>query len=223
MAIRATVTNASGDTLWTLRTPDVHVMEQVMVKIMDQELPLPMPIPFGPQPYVDYHPDFGIVVSAGLASELDNLNQNGEIQIRVRANVAPEAPTGQDRQLLIQSLRVAQDNAPGVMKQAYQSQIEHLHMPQAKAPWTEVEIDDSGFIWLLMPLPSLMAASDDTTRSFRIISPEGEYLGITTRPKGGAQSLAYGKILLQTTDPETSEHLLMVYRIHPAVEGLEYP
>ena len=96
-------------------------------------------------------------------------------------------------------------------------------MPQAKAPWTEVEIDDSGFIWLLMPLPSLMAASDDTTRSFRIISPEGEYLGITTRPKGGAQSLAYGKILLQTTDPETSEHLLMVYRIHPAVEGLEYP
>ncbi len=32
-----------------------------------------------------------------------------------------------------------------------------------------------------------------------------------------------GKMLLQTTDPETGEYILMVYRIIPAVEGLEYP
>ncbi len=174
MAVRATVTDAKGDTLWTRNTPDVHVMDQAMIKIMDMELPFPIPIPFGPQPSMNFHPDHGIVVSAGLAPELEFWNLNGEVKMHVKVEMAPEIPTEEERQYLVRSLREAQEDASDNMKSIYDSQIENMRMPAAKAPWTEIDIDDSGFTWLMSPVPSLMAGADDTQKSFRIISPEGE-------------------------------------------------
>ena len=59
--------------------------------------------------------------------------------------------------------------------------------------------------------------------SFRILSPEGEYLGRTSRPKGSWVKVARGHLMLTTYDAETGAPRLEVYEITPAVSGLKYP
>jgi hypothetical protein len=65
-----------------------------------------------------------------------------------------------------------------------------------------------------------LAERNDTQRFFRVLSPSGEYLGDTTPPSAG--TVVRGHLLTIATDPETEESYPVVYRIRPAVEGLEY-
>jgi len=56
-----------------------------------------------------------------------------------------------------------------------------------------------------------------------VISPDGEYLGITKPPMGRITEIAGGKLLQNNRDPETGEATLLVYDIRPIVRGLDYP
>jgi hypothetical protein len=55
-----------------------------------------------------------------------------------------------------------------------------------------------------------------------VISPEGEYLGITKRPMGRTEVFG-GRLLVNYSDSETGEFTLTVYDIRPIVRGLKYP
>ena len=86
-----------------------------------------------------------------------------------------------------------------------------------KAYWQDIRVDDWGFIWLHARYPDDLP--DGVSRWF-VLSPEGEYLGQTISP--GWADVQRGHSLAVEDDPETAERMPVVYRIRPAVEGLQY-
>ncbi len=213
-----------GDTLWTHRTPKVLVRENMEVQMMGVALPVPTPILFGSAPRADYHPDFGLMVSSGEGSEFYYLDIEGEVSRKVVLGLTPEAPTQEEKQTLLDAVQRKMEETDNPSRNAlYEALLTRLEdLPEEKAFWKDVYIDDSGFVWLQIPDP-MEFLSEDRTPRFRIVSPEGEYLGNTTAPTGSSWSPSHGHLLVQYNDPETDLRRLAVYSIRPMAEGLIYP
>jgi hypothetical protein len=79
-------------------------------------------------------------------------------------------------------------------------------------------VDDKGFVWL-MPLPDHGGFQSGPSWSWLVLSPEGEYLGRTLAP---GSRFHRGHVLTAEEDPDSGEQFPVVYRIRPAVPGLEY-
>jgi hypothetical protein len=200
------------------------VREDIEVEMMGMTLPAPTPIMFGPAPESDYHPDFGLMVSSGEGPEFYFLDMEGEISRKVLLELTPEAPTDEERGVLLDAVHrkmADTDNqSRNALYQALLTQLENL--PEEKASWSDIRMDDSGFVWLQLPDPRELLSEDRSPR-FRIVSPEGEYLGMTTAPTGSFWRPSHGHLLVRHTDPETDLRRLRVYAIRPLVEGLIYP
>jgi hypothetical protein len=105
--------------------------------------------------------------------------------------------------------------------------------------WSRVGHDDAGFWWLRIPESSpgaidpAAAAGGPQPGRWRILSPEGEYLGITTTPPldevSDLQSytipvsVAAGCLMGAVTDPAGGRIELRVWRLVPAATGLVWP
>lgn len=99
-------------------------------------------------------------------------------------------------------------------------------------PWTFVSVDDQGFYWLRIPTMVDSWVSGEFQFLYHILSPTGEYIGITRTPPviwpGLVQSLsmpvtvANSRFLAITHDSQTGEPILQVYRITSAIEGFAY-
>jgi hypothetical protein len=226
-ALRLLLKGDAGDTLWTVRTPEVKVMEYVPVTILGRSVPLPTPIPFGPSPTAVIATDGTIVVSLGLASELEVYSPGEGLIRRLRLGLPLEPPSEADRRSLEEGLRRSIANRTGpaddAIRQIAQAQLENLHYPEFKAPWGSLDIDENGAIWLETITGSAFAEQADTTHIFHVVSPEGEYLGLTTTPKAGWATPSRGRLLVRRTDPASGGAILEVYAIRPRVAGLVYP
>jgi hypothetical protein len=223
-ALRLLLKDADGDTLWTYRSPEVRVYEFVQMAYRGSNMPVPVPIPFGPTPAVVIAPDGSIVVSTGLAPEFEAYLPGEGLVRRIRLGLPLEPPSEGDRRSLEKSLRqtIAEAEDP-ITRIATQAQLDNLHYPEFKAPWGDLWLDDNGAIWLKTVTATLYRVQPDTTQVFHVVSPEGEYLGLTTTPKAGWMTLSQGHFLVRRTDPESGEVFLEVYTIRPRVEGLVYP
>jgi hypothetical protein len=221
--VRVSALDADGDTMWTHRTDDVTIMKMIEINIMGNATPIPTPIPFGPVPDVDFLPDFGIVVSNGLGPDLYYMDEGGAITRRVRLTIPPEPPTEEDMAEahagIQREMEAAEDD---MMRSLHESRAEQLFFPEAKAPWAAIHLDDSGFVWL--QLPDLRGfTTGDMSDIYRVVSPAGEYLGLTTVPSGTFHRVERGRFLLIRTDPETDAQEILVFAIRPRVAGLQYP
>jgi len=96
-----------------------------------------------------------------------------------------------------------------------------MEIPGVKAYWRDVIVDSNGFIWLQYPSNDVEETMD-TGRRFRILTPEGEYLGDTTVPLSGGQ-VAFGKFMGIRWEVESGLGMPSVFTIRPIVEGLVYP
>ena len=84
--------------------------------------------------------------------------------------------------------------------------------------WRGMFVDDKGFVWL-MPLPDHGGFQSGPSWSWLVLSAEGEYLGRTLAP---GSRFHRGHVLASEEDPDSGEQFPVVYRIRPAVPGLEY-
>jgi hypothetical protein len=95
--------------------------------------------------------------------------------------------------------------------------------------WTTVTVDDAGYCWLGLYEPS-MRKEEAGGSAFRVISPEGEYVGDTRWPLVAMAdylvrgvTIARGHLLAIERDSETYEMIPTVYRISSSVAGFRYP
>ncbi len=221
--VRVSALDAAGDTVWTHRTDDVPIMKPIDITIMGNTVPIPTPIPFGPTPDADFLPDFGIAVSSGLEPDFYYLDEGGSITRRVRLAIPPEPPTEEDEALARAGIqRELEEEEDEMMRAIHEARDEQLFFPEAKAHWTTIHLDDSGFAWLMMPDLGDFT-SGDMPVSYRVVSPDGEYLGLTTVPSGNFRRVEQGHLLLIRSDPETEAEELLVFAIRPRVAGLQYP
>lgn len=221
--VRVSALDAAGDTVWTHRTDDVPIMKKIDIDILGNIVPIPTPIPFGPTPDADFLPEYGIVVSSGLEPEFYYLDESGSVVRRVRLAIPPEPPSEEDKvQVRAGIQRDLEQEEDEMMRAMHEARAEQIFFPEAKAHWTTIHLDDSGFVWLLMP--DLMDfTSGDMSVIYRVVSPDGEYLGLTTVPSGNFRRVDQGRLLLIRTDPDTDAEELLVFAIRPRVAGLQYP
>jgi hypothetical protein len=198
-------------------------MKTIDINILGSTAPIPTPIPFGPTPDADFRSDYGIVVSSGIEPEFYYLDESGSVTRRVWLAIPPEPPTEQDKeQVRAEILRELEQEDDEMMRAMHEARAEQIFFPEAKAHWTTVHLDGSGFVWLLMP-DLRDFTSGDMSVTYRIVSPDGEYLGLTTVPSGNFRRVERGRLLLIRTDPETDAEELLVFAISPRVAGLQYP
>jgi hypothetical protein len=107
-----------------------------------------------------------------------------------------------------------------------QSFKQGLQFGDKKAPWNGLRFDGQGYLYLKLQIsPDGSPAYSDygLDLGYMVISPNGEYLGITNPPTGRSTIFSNGRLLVNYYDSETGECTLTVYDIRPIARGLEYP
>ncbi|MFC1499781.1 6-bladed beta-propeller [Candidatus Zixiibacteriota bacterium] len=222
MLIQVSAIDASGDITWSIQTPYVHVMSRIMVTIGGQEMPMPLFVPFGPVPWVTYHDRHGIVISPGNGPVLDVYSVDGNHRFHIDVAVQEELASDSELDNYRDYLREQMVNNE-FMKPMFEAQLAHLPNAAVKAPWRDIEVDDAGFFWLKYPTTMLGPSSMDSVATYRVLSPQGEYLGVSTTPFGNLPRISHGMLLVSHMNPETDEQTLVAYAIRPIVRGLDYP
>ena len=173
-----------------------------------------------------YRPGFGCGLSLVEEPVVELYDLDGTLQKKIRIIHDPEPVTQADRDVVRQALREDRDEQEDEnIKNIFQERLDDLSFPPTKSFWFTVTRETDGFFWASIP-GNRTNATAGVTRN-RILSPEGEYLGITTLPNHTAFNwtarLDYGHLIFMYEDEETGAPQVLIYRIRSAVRGLKYP
>jgi hypothetical protein len=217
----AVIFSADWDTIGAAHTPWIRVAKMMDVPKGNAKYAAPMPIAFGPLPTALYHPYHGIVLSPSDRPELQIYDTSGRRTRTIRIDLNSERVTEADRGIARRTLLQDAAQSNEAERTMWESIIEQYAFADEKAFWGMAEIDDEGYFWLDMSLHPEETADENHT--FMVLSPEGEYLGMSSRPYGLSTFITRGQMFILEEDLETGEILPTVYRISPAVRGLAYP
>lgn len=190
-------------------------------------------LPFAPLPSALYRENQGILLSSGDEPVLSWYRPNGEFEARVRINMKPGPVTDDDKESFEHDYQEWISELDLSRRSEAEGKKRFLLLPDTKAFWTHVYVDDAGFYWLRTPGGYIW--EDGNQRfTYWILSPEGEFLGLTEAPETFYSSESWqeyvtpvsvssGHFMAITKSAYSEEFNLKVYRIRPAVSGLVYP
>jgi len=178
---------------------------------------------FTARSYLTYKHGLGILCYDSSRPEMSWYALDGSVSRIMRLDWEPVPVTDEDRAGYRRMYENRRDTSErDDMRDLYDAQLKRLEFNEYFPLWSGISIDDSGFLWLGRPLRYIDWEPEQTrTYSYRILSPDGEYLGDTTRPHAG--TLSRGHLLTRQEDEETGEVTRIVYRIVPIPEDLIYP
>ncbi len=212
------VLEADGDTLADISTPFVRGGFLIRAEGASGG----GSIPFSGNPNVLYLSGGRILRSTGEQPRLEFFDLEGRPLSRIRFELQPEPMTEAERSAILASLKAAADSARAGREGAFERETYRaVKFPETKAFWSGVEVDDDGYIWLRCAEAVFTREAEDLDR-FMLLSPEGEYLGITGRP-GFMGSVSTGHLLAWDVDRNTGGLIPVVYRIASTIAGLVYP
>ena len=214
---------ANGDTVWSWSSEPVKTAYPTPFTIEGNTFTMLFPYPFSRPPQAYYIPDLGVVSMASFIPQLDIISLDGQLHRRILIDMGDLSVTEEDRQASLKMLDKMIEDAPqNQTRELMESQRKGLQFGEKKTPWTSLNYDDRGYLYLT-PQSSFETSPDSTeTMGYMVISPDGEYLGITKRPLGRT-AVSSGRLLVNYSDSETGEFTLTVYDIRPKVRGLNYP
>lgn len=173
------------------------------------------------QPSAAYHPGKGIVMSTGTEPVLTWFDLNGAVIQSIRLDIPPEPVSPEERAMVLARLdKEIEDTQSPMMEAIRIEQKKIAEIPEFKGYWCKLDVDDAGFIWAQKPHPYYLDQYPERS-TFLIFSPAGEYLGITVLPTVWG-TISRGHFLSNQSDEETGLPVLTVFKIHPAVRGLNY-
>ncbi len=177
---------------------------------------------YGATPVVVFSPHHGFVCGTGLTPELECTALDGSRRrIRFEAEQRPVTAEERARTRHRYDERIAE--AEGVRQAALRAEKAALEWPEYRPFWSTFEVDEQGYIWLQV-YESYSEQEAAGGPLYRILSPEGEHLGIVRLPfHNGAKGINGGYLTIIRRVPETGENPPTVYRLRPAVSGFEYP
>ena len=222
--VHATIYDIDGDTIWTSDFDWVRTRFMGVMKISGYEFEQPFWYQYASRPVCIYEPVWGVVYTSGWEPELDVYDLRGRRRRRIRIVEDPEPVSRNDMYSVQQYMDRMIEQLSGTDREMWQSERDNCRAQEYKAFWSAVDVDDSGYIWLQYATHHY-ALEDSSAPGlrYRILSPEGEYLGNTVRPRGNHFHLSNGHLLVTRIDREKGEYVLTAYRIHSAVDGLRYP
>ena len=221
---KAEVLDASHNTIWTAET---HKVKTSIFTQMSNGVMLSFGLPFSSAPVIEYIRGQGILLSGGVDPELIWYNTDGTIKKKIRLGLVPTPFTTEDRTKIKtryeEGLSAAKEANNERMIPIYEAQLNAFELPQNRPYWREVISDNAGCLWLLVPEHTVDREAAGGGYLFRVVSPEGEYLGNTRVTYSRGFNIVRGKLMVRWTPPEAESPELLICNIRPAVEGLKYP
>ncbi|MFC1529175.1 6-bladed beta-propeller [Gemmatimonadota bacterium] len=211
-----TIIDAEGDTTGEIHAPVVIAA----YRFEGRDGSGAGPLPYGGDSQAVLLSNNTILCSSGLQPQLTIHDLSGEVIRIIRIDLPQEPVTAEEQRLI---LNPRSENASDRAERSDYTSINDLQegeIPTYKACWTSIFVDDFGFIWLQFPR-SYLSNELDVGARFRVLSPEGEYLGITSwsYPYG---AISQGYLMGWVEKEDTGEMIPTIYRLIPHVDGLRY-
>jgi len=212
------VLSAANDTLWSVATP---MVTSSFVTRYENSMGISL-IPYGVIPSIACHPEFGIFVSDGEQPVVQRYTIDGERDLEVSFLLEREAVTATEKAAVQRTYTDAIEDARDRSRGFAEAQREALIIADRKPLWTDVVVDDAGYLWLLQSesFNEIKAAGGSL---FRVVSPEGEYLGDSRGPNAVSNASISQGCICFLVEEESGEMIPVLYRIRSNVEGLVYP
>jgi len=229
---RARVLDEDGGVVATIETDQVAKDRMMPDPAMARE-----ELHYGAWPHVSLLPGNEILATPGDRPVLEWYGLDGVLKRRARIELPFEPITDQDRAAVEDRYdRLIERNMEFGASESLRDELLGMkasaQYPERKGFWWLVEAEEpGGWIWLTVPVPHFGiyyrgVPSIAQQQFFRIVSPEGEYIGTTEWPPEVdrfATHVTRGHLLAMVADAEAGETIPTVYRITPAVEGFDYP
>ena len=211
--------DAQGDTLVSLLTP----FAQTYFPVMDGQLRLgSAAIPFLARPKALILPDESILLSIGSESKIDIFSLEGIQTRQIRLNLPPERVREADKRSVMNEMgRASEILGIGPSQQFLNAEKASITFPENKSYWETLYVDNDGYFWLELWEPTYKKLSAGGP-AFRVLSPQGEYLGDTRWP-GNSGTISNGRLVAMVTDFDTGEGVPTIYQIVPVPVDLDYP
>ena len=220
----ASMVTASDDTLWSIQVPEVQLGITKNMRQGDFTFLSPVIYPFGPSISCTICPGIGIVVVGGWEAVLDIYDMQGRLTRRIRVEGLQDPVTEKDKQEVVDYYRGAIENSTiESQKEMLEEQIDGLVYSKYKGAFGRIKYCDAGYIYVGANNEFGPARSGEKGITYYVFSPEGEYIGNTTRPGGRSSEVCGGRLLVTTANPETTEDMLTVYAMKPVPAGFHFP
>lgn len=218
---RFTTLTAELDTVGTAETALVPTTFRSTLYFGDQQMALYEPIPFAADPQALYVAGTGVLLSTGVDPILWWHKLDGAVRMKISVDLSRVSVTAEDRAARLARLNRLIDEAEGDRKRSLRSSRENIVFAQARPYWSSVSVDDAGFVWL-----QVLESSEEREEAgggflYRVLSPDGEYIGLTRRPATGM--FDRGHLLAFATNPDTDEYVPTVWRLVPQSKEFVYP
>jgi len=214
--VSVTAHDAAGAELFSIETPLIRTM----FNFDSNGIQGGSGLSFGGSPVIRHLDDGRFIRTTGETPEIDLFSNDGDLIGRIVVEL-PRESTAQAEVELREYYREIIRTASNPRSQAFsQAILEDFQIPEYKAYWSDVQVDENGFFWLLNS-EQYYGTVEDVLR-WRILSPEGEYLG-NTQCMATEARISRGHLLTIQENEETGAQDLIVYKIHPLARGLRYP
>lgn len=223
MRYSTSLLGAENNPLWTITNPKLENLYRYSMASETTISFATRPIHYGPIPFITHAPGLGIFVSDGDKPVLNRYSLDGVIDLRIQIELGQERVSAEEKANIYLEFDNRIADAEGRRKETLKRERDAVVIAEMKAYWTTIIVDDSGYIWL-----ERSETDEEKTNAggslFRVLTPEGEYIGDTRWPvQLYHTSLSQGFLLSIQTDEETLEDIPTIYSIIPAVQGLKYP
>lgn len=176
-------------------------------------------------PVIQYYPGKGLLVTTGEDPVISWYDLTGTLISSIQLKINQDEITDEERSAIRTNFNEIIKQVEEHLPDAARAERKTFHTRNHKAFWDDAFVDDVGYIWLQIP-EMTETRKEYGGPIFRIISPEGEYLGNTRWPSWvriSSGSVAQGCFLGYREDRETGERFPTIYSISSAVEGFDYP
>lgn len=176
---------------------------------------------FTTYPTLQAHVDRGMLIADPQEPIIQWYDFDGDLKQILRLGLDPVPVSSEEKAELDRLHREQVQNADGPVKERIEESWQYTTIPEFKSHWSSLLVDDQGFYWLMEHDDLTQPLEIRRQASYKVFSPEGEYLGSATWPSRVA-SISRGHFMGRQIDEETYGYRYIVYRIQPVVEGLEY-
>jgi len=221
VGVRFLTISTDGDTLGSAATPTTPTQYLTIIPWVDPlNQRMWMSMPFTSWPSAHYVPGRGVMMTTGGEPTLWWYRLDGTLMEKTTLDLPPRPVTQQERNRELQELDALIERSEGRARDAAVIRRRAIQFPEEKACWYSVLVDDRGFIWLEIPESNEEKEVAGGGVPFRLLSPEGEYLGNTRAPVTGR--VMSGRLLGFRRDPETDERTPVVWQLIPQYRQMGY-